>query len=83
VGLFTWPLFKLNEPHVVLLSLTALAVVAPVSPPHWEMLWEGYTILVASLAPALAGARVRKSVTRGATEEEFARWFRGVPPTDA
>lgn len=79
LGLFTWPLYKACEAHVVLLGLAALALAALVSTPAWLTLWKAAVLLQAALAPTLAALRIARAVSRGATEAEFARWFRPGP----
>jgi CDP-alcohol phosphatidyltransferase len=72
----TWPLYKACEPHVVLLGLTALALVAVVSPSAWLVLWRGGVGVLAVLAPALAVGRASRAVVRKAVGAEFELWFR-------
>jgi hypothetical protein len=74
-GFLTWPAYKACEPHVVLLGLTALAAAAVASPASWIALWEAAVLGMAGLAPALAAGRIARSVIRGGSEGEFARWF--------
>ena len=69
----TWPAYKACEPHVVLIGLTALAVLALVAPALWLMLWRGGVGVMAVLAPALAFGRAARTVTRQAVS-------RGVRP---
>ncbi len=80
VGRLSWPLYKVCEPHVILIMLTALALMAFVSPSLWLNCWHLGVFVMAMLAPLLGAARIARSVTRGSTEAEFARWFR---PLDA
>ena len=75
----TWPAYKACEPHVVLIGLTGLAVVAIAAPAFWLTLWRGSVLAMAVLAPLLAIARIARAARRGAVEDEFSRWFR---PTD-
>lgn len=75
LGVLSYPAQKACEPHVVLLSLTAGALLALVSPWAWEWCWRGYVGGMAAGAPLLAAARVRRSVIRRATETEFQAWF--------
>lgn len=75
-GILTWPAYKACEPHVVLLGLTALAVLAIAAPRIWLMSWQIGVLTMAALAPLLALARIARSARRGAAESEFARWFR-------
>jgi CDP-alcohol phosphatidyltransferase len=72
----TWPLYKACEPHVVLLGLTALALLAIAAPAAWLVLWRGGVRIMAILAPALAVGRAARAILRGAVEAEFERWFR-------
>jgi hypothetical protein len=71
----TWPAGKACEPHVVLLGLTGLAVLAPALPSVWLDLWRWGVRLMAILAPLAAFGRGARAVTRGSVEAEFARWF--------
>jgi hypothetical protein len=59
-------------------ELTALAGLALAAPNLWRVLWGVYVALMSVLAPALALARVSRTIARGAVEEEFDRWFRPV-----
>jgi hypothetical protein len=76
---FTWPAYKACEPHVVLIGLTALALLALVAPPLWLILWRCGVRVMAVLAPALAFGRAFRTVAREAVSEEFDRWFRPWP----
>jgi len=78
----TWPAYKACEPHVVLIGLTALAVLALGAPPLWLMLWRGGVRIMAVLAPALAFGRAARTVTRQTVSEEFERWFRPWPAVE-
>jgi phosphatidylglycerophosphate synthase len=75
LGALTWPAYKLCEPHVVILAMTLLAVLAILVPRTWLLGWRLSVIALALLAPILGAARVLRAVARGATEAEFARWF--------
>jgi hypothetical protein len=79
LGMFTWPAYKACEPHVALLTLLGLALLAVAAPSAWEVAWRGYALGMAAMAPLLASARVARAVRRGSVEEEFARWFRPIP----
>jgi hypothetical protein len=79
-GRLTWPAFKACEPHVVLIGLTGLAAVALIAPTAWLVLWRLGVVGMAVLAPTLAFGRAARSVARGSTEAEFARWFRPIDP---
>lgn len=72
---FTWPLAKACEPHVVLLALTALAVLALVAPASWTLLWKAGVIESACVASALAIGRSARLVMRGQVDAEFDTWF--------
>jgi phosphatidylserine synthase len=76
LGVLTFPAFKACEPHVVLMGLTGLAALAVVKVAWWATCWQLATAAMACLAPLLAAARVRRAIARGATEAEFAAWFR-------
>jgi hypothetical protein len=75
-GAITWPLVKLCEPHVALVTLAALAGLALARPPAWEAAWKVYTLGMAALAPLLAAARAGRAVARDSVSAEFDRWFR-------
>jgi CDP-alcohol phosphatidyltransferase len=75
---WTWPAFKACEIHVVLGGLAMLAVVALALPELWIWLWRGGVLLLAVLAPALGAARIGRSITTGAVETEFSRWFQPI-----
>jgi len=81
----TWPAYKACEPHAVLLGLSALAIIAALSPAAWAVIWRGSTRLMALIAPSLAFGRCFRAVSRGATADEFGRWFRAEArdPSDA
>ena len=64
----TWPAYKACEPHVVLIGLTAMAVVAIGAPAVWLTLWRSGVLALAILAPMLAIARIARAVRRGAVE---------------
>jgi len=72
----TWPLFKACEPHVVLMALTFLALLAVVAPSTWLGLWRIGVVGMAVLAPVLAIGRAARAIVRGTIEAEFDRWFR-------
>ena len=76
IGLLTWPAYKSCEPHVVLLGLTVVALIALVDPSLWDRLWRFAVLAMAISAPSLAVARASRSIGRGAVEAEFGRWFR-------
>jgi hypothetical protein len=71
-GALTWPLFKLCEPHVVLVTLGGLALL----PIGWEGAWKAYVLGMAATAPGLAAARAGRAVARDSISAEFDRWFR-------
>ncbi|MGC8641690.1 MAG: CDP-alcohol phosphatidyltransferase family protein [Isosphaeraceae bacterium] len=75
LGMFTWPAYKLCEPHAVLLSVTGLAVIAVLNASFWMICWQVAVLGMALLAPLLASARIARAVTRGTVEAEFDRWF--------
>jgi hypothetical protein len=70
-----WPAYKACEPHVVLMGLTALAIVSLVLPIVWLALWRIGVGGMAVLAPLLACARAARAVCRRTVEDEFGRWF--------
>jgi hypothetical protein len=72
----TWPAYKACEPHVVLLGLSALAVLAVVVPGPWLTLWRWGVRFSAIAAPALASGRAARAVMGRAAEREFTQWFR-------
>ena len=78
IGLWSWPLYKVCEPHVVLITITGLAVLAGLRPSLWLSCWQTGVLVMAVLAPLLGAARIARSVTSGTAEAEFARWFRPV-----
>lgn len=87
LGAWTWPAYKSCEPHVILLGMTLLALVALARPALWGVLWQGGVLGMAILAPALACGRIARAVGRGSVEVEFAAWFedplRTDPPHDS
>lgn len=76
LGMLTWPAYKSCEPHVVLLGLSAMAVLAVLAPAVWDVCLPLEVVGMAVLAPALGASRVSRTIVRGSTEEEFRRWFR-------
>ncbi len=77
-GRWTWPLYKICEPHVILLGLAVLASFATFAPVVWLASWRIGMLGMAALAPTLAFGRAARSVLRGSAEDEFARWFRPI-----
>lgn len=75
----TWPAYKACEPHVVLIGLTVLALLAMIAPPLWLRLWRITVAVMAVLAPTLAFGRAARAVSRAAVSREFDRWFRPTP----
>lgn len=71
----TWPAYKTCEPHIVLVGLTGLAILAVVAPAFWITLWRLSVRLGTVAVPLLALARSTKAVAGGAVEQEFSRWF--------
>jgi hypothetical protein len=85
-GALSWPALKACEPHVVLVTLTVLALASFASPTAWLGLWRWGVRGMAVLAPALAVGRAAGAVSRRATEAEFRLWFQPCPrdePPDA
>ena len=81
-GRFTWPSYKVCEPHSILIGLTGLAAIAVLAPSTWLSLWKVAVVGMACLAPILAIGRVGRSVAGGVVEEEFRKWFDPHPPRD-
>lgn len=78
-AMFTWPAYKMCEPHAVLMTLLGLSVLAALSPLTWQSGWRVYVVIMAVMAPVLATARIARAVRRRAVEDEFARWFPQLP----
>lgn len=76
IGLASWPLLKLCEGHVVLLTLTGMSGVALWNVAAWSAGWRAYVGLMAVLAPGLALARLVRAVSGKVADREFATWFR-------
>lgn len=76
LGVLTYPAYKACEPHVVLVVLTAQAVLAATTAVWWEACWGAGVVAMASAAPLLAAARIGRSIFKGAAEAEFRAWFR-------
>lgn len=74
-GFWTWPALKACEPHSVLVSLAALAVLSWLSPSAGLWAWKTFVLSMAVLAPTLALGRSLRSIRSGKIEQEFARWF--------
>jgi phosphatidylglycerophosphate synthase len=72
---FTWPAYKVCEPHVILIGLTLLALVIPFSSVLWLTLWRSGVRGMAVLAPALSLGRLARSLTRRTVTSEFDCWF--------
>ena len=73
--MLTWPAYKSCEPHVVLMTLLGMAIVATVEPIVWEWCWQASVAGMAVLAPVLATARIARAIRKGSVEEEYTRWF--------
>ena len=78
LGIITWPAAKSCESHVVLLSLTGMAVVAVLLPDAWIALWKTYVVVMACGSLLLALGRIGKSIRNGRVEAEFTQWFRAT-----
>ena len=76
IALVTWILLKACEPHVVLATLSALAVVTFINVSTWIYLLKMYVATTAVLAPVLAAGRAYRTIRKGAVEREFDRWFK-------
>lgn len=77
-GVATWPMGKSCEPHVVLMALCGLAVAAMIEPTVWLAMLKIGVATMAFVAPALAVARIAKTIARGELDREFDRLFRPV-----
>lgn len=77
-GVATWPMGKACEPHVVLMALCGLAAAAMVEPTIWLAMLKGFVATTAVVAPALAVARIAKTIARSELDREFDRLFRPV-----
>jgi phosphatidylglycerophosphate synthase len=75
IAALTWPALKLCEPHVVLIEISCLAILAIVAPDLWLVTWRFYLRLGAIAVPLLALARSARAIARDAVEQEFSRWF--------
>lgn len=76
IALVTWILLKACEPHVVLSTLSALALIAFINANLWILLLKMYVAAIAVLAPVLAAGRAYRTIRKGAVEREFDRWFK-------
>jgi hypothetical protein len=74
-GALTWPLYKACEPHVVLLTLTLVAILALVPGADWRAVLRAYVLCMALLAPVLAAARIARAIVSDRATAEFRRWF--------
>lgn len=81
LGVVTWPCFKACEPHVILMALSGLALMAIVAPRAWMLLWRCGALVMAVVAPILVLGRVARTVRKRAVTAEFERWFRPWPET--
>ena len=77
-AMLTWPLFKLCEPHMVLMAVSILAVLACLPGDSWLWAWQGYVGALAVLSPCLGLARVARSIQRNFPSTEFDQWFQPV-----
>lgn len=78
-GLLIWPAYKACEPHVVLVSLSLIAILTLAPGPAWRQALVAYTIFMALLAPLLAIARTTRAIRRDDPSAEFDRWFQPWP----
>lgn len=76
LGVLTWPMAKLCEPHVVLMMLGGLSVAAVERPMLWLGLWKIGVAMMAVVAPVIAIGRASKSILRREPDREFDRLFR-------
>lgn len=74
-GAITWPLYKVCEPHGVLITLLMISIVALAWPSALETAWMAYALAMSALAPLLAAARAGRTVSRDSVSAEFDRWF--------
>jgi len=75
----SWPLYKLCEPHIILLELTLIAALSALVPAAGLIAFMVFVFGHAILAPVLALLRIGRTIVRGGVEEEFARWFQAGP----
>lgn len=76
LGFWTWPAAKLCEPHGVILTLTLISAIAIASRGWWQVVWMGYVVFMAMLAPMLAAGRIARAIRAHAVGREFEAWFR-------
>ena len=75
LGAVTWPLYKLCEPHAVVMLLSGIAVVMAISPGLGYRGWSATVGGFALVAPTLAAARSWRAIQRRTAESEFNAWF--------
>jgi hypothetical protein len=74
-GALTWPAYKACEPHVVLAGLSLLALLALIPGAPWAASLRIYVLVMATLAPILAAARIARAIVLDSPTTEFHRWF--------
>jgi phosphatidylglycerophosphate synthase len=74
-GVWTWPASKFCEAHVVLWSLSLLAIVSFVNEWWWQGGWMAYVAAMAVIAPVMATGRMARTILSRQVDEEFSRWF--------
>lgn len=77
-GVVSWPASKVCEPHVVLMVLTGLGVLAALGSGLWERGWRVFVGVEAPVALGLAVVRVARTIGRGVPDRDFEAWFRPV-----
>jgi len=73
--LLTWPLAKLQEPHVVLLLESAIGIGFLTNQATGLTLWRYLVLFWALSSPALATARLSRLVRSRQIDREFDEWF--------
>ena len=66
---------------MVLVALTALALLATVVPNVWLWFWRIAVVVWAVVAPGLGIARIARSIVQNKVEAEFSLWFQPIELT--
>ncbi len=73
-----WPFFKICEIHVLLFQWLGLGVMSLLAPALFTITWQGWTVLMAVVAPVLALGRIVRAIRLERVSKEFSIWFKPI-----